>query len=103
MDLDFLLGSAVTLIGMASAYGLGKRNRLLPASVNQAVCPCEHPISFHEGLTGPCHAPVQIRSYKPGAGTTTKPGTCRCQHYAGPELISSMTMREVLAVDPPQK
>ncbi len=98
-----MLTAGVTALGMLASYRAGRRAR--PATggggVAAAVCPCTHPVSFHEGLTGACHANAYAESYSTSTGTERRSEQCRCQHYAGPELVSALTMRPLLPVEAP--
>jgi hypothetical protein len=86
MDLGYPLAALISLAvlislaGMAGAYRLGRRTR--PEMVS-AVCLCKHAISFHKNLTDACKYRSRFERY------------CTCQHYAGPEMISSVTMRSI--------
>lgn len=91
--LAFFLGFFLAL-GVGLAIG---RRRSGPESVG-AVCPCGDTINFHEKLTGACAAtervPVRWDTYhRPYEWAELK---CDCQAYAGPELISTMTMRPIV-------
>lgn len=63
----------------------------------EAICPCEHSVAFHEAGVGRCHGQEQRSRYnKLGEWTGYEYVPCACQHYAGPELISAVTMRPVV-------
>lgn len=87
-------GALITIGGMVLSYLAGRVTRR-PKSQPQAICPCGHPISFHEGLTGACQwtewERVERKSYDEEVEVA-----CRCQTYAGPELISSFTLRPMI-------
>lgn len=96
MDFDFVLGTGVSLFSLAVGYGLGKRAGLSRSpELVQAICPCKHGINFHEELTGHCHGMMETSTYSTSSGTKTKEIPCKCQHYAGPELVSSVTMQQI--------
>lgn len=99
MDLGYPLAVLVSMIGMAGAYRLGARTR--PASTTaDARCPCGHTINFHENLTGICHDRARVGTkYIPSVGERPVMGPCPCQQYAGPELVSSLTMRPIISLD----
>jgi hypothetical protein len=89
------LGAVITVAGMALAYLAGRRARKTPATQVKPICPCGHAIAYHENGTGPCRQLDSERIY-------TEPGMyhdemlpCACQQYSGPELVSSMTLREI--------
>lgn len=82
---EVLLAVAGTVTGFGSGW-LAARRRPSPA-----ICPCGHAISFHD-RNGQCHA--QIRRWSLIVGNEF--AACTCQHYAGPELISSITMQPVV-------
>lgn len=86
MDPGYPLAAFITVVGMAGAYRLGRRQRR--AAPVKAICPCKHAISFHKDLVGGCKAIV-------GKGLILEQTRCRCERYAGPELIGSLTMRPI--------
>lgn len=86
MDPGYPLAALITVIGMAGSYQLGRRTRRDKPTA--AVCPCKHAISFHKDLTGGCKATI-------GSGMLLEQTRCRCERYAGPELVSSLTMRPI--------
>lgn len=72
------------------------RRRPVP-KMPEAICPCEHSVAFHEAGVGRCHGQEQRGRYnKLGEWTGYEYVPCACQHYAGPELISAVTMRPVV-------
>lgn len=81
MDLGYPLAALITVVGMTGAYRLGARTRR--SATATAVCPCKHAVSYHVNLTGKCNA------------WTMMGDSCRCRVYAGPELVSSLTMRPI--------
>jgi hypothetical protein len=97
MDLGYPLTVLVSLLGMAGAYRLGARTRTVKTD---ARCPCGHTINFHENLTGGCHDTTKVgTTYVASLGERPVMGPCPCQQYAGPELISSLTMRPIISLD----
>ena len=57
--LDILLGATMATLARASGYLAGRyRLRVEPPEMPKAICPCDHPISFHADLTGPCSGTV---------------------------------------------
>ncbi len=93
MDWDLLFGAGVALatFGVGYRYGLRKASRPV-----KAICPCDHGINFHEDLVGRCHGMMTASTYSTSSGRKEKDVPCTCQHYAGPELISSVTMQPIV-------
>lgn len=79
--------------GLLSGLLLGRRRRSGPGRF-PATCPCGHAVSFHEAGTGVCHAENRREKFN---GIGEEVGylyvRCACQRYAGPELLSSVTMQ----------
>ena len=94
--LDLLLGAAMAAAAGASGYLAGRsRSRASRPVMAKPICPCEHPISFHANLTGTCNGTVDvaIKWNADGEERGWRKDPCPCGHYAGPELVSQMTMR----------
>jgi hypothetical protein len=93
--------SALIAYGLPGAAGLagfvaGRVTRRVPGPPGQsdAICPCAHPVSFHQKSTGACTGEVRRRHYDSlGNRAGTEWVACACLFYAGPEVISSVTMR----------
>lgn len=86
-------GALITIGGMALAYLAGRATRR-PKGQVQAICPCGHAISFHDDLVGLCRWTEWERVERKNHYEEVEVA-CRCQCYAGPELISSFTMRPI--------
>lgn len=85
----------ITVVGMVLAYLAGRRNRRPKApKPAQAICPCGHAIGYHEDHTGACNKKV-IRTLN----LTDKLIQCDCRRYAGPELISTAALQEIVLRD----
>lgn len=83
------LGGAQVYVG----YWIGRRAR---KTKFEAVCPCQHHIGEHEKMTGRCRGKVRVAHYLVSGDRNGKEWVqCTCLHYAGPELISSLTMRPI--------
>jgi hypothetical protein len=81
VDLGDALYVLATVAGMVLAYLAGRHAR---SRTQQMLCPCGHAVSFHEDLTGRCHAKLRRRDISPGPVSYVP---CDCQVYAGPELV----------------
>lgn len=82
--------------GLLGGLALRRRRPAVPKSP-EAICPCEHSVAFHEAGVGRCHGQERRdRHNKVGDWTGYEYVPCACQHYAGPELISPVTMRPVV-------
>ncbi|MET0702464.1 MAG: hypothetical protein ABWY93_22645 [Mycobacterium sp.] len=59
------------------------------------ICPCKHAISFHQEGTGRCQFMdrQEFKYNNNGIATSYRQVQCTCQIYAGPEVISALTMR----------
>jgi hypothetical protein len=109
--LEVVLPTATATAGFILGLAV-RRPRPAGAQVSPPpICPCGGPISFHEGGTGRCHHQVE-RACKwdlYGGELAYEWVPCGCLHYAGPELVSSITMQAVsmrpavAAADPPQE
>lgn len=74
-----------------------RRRRPGEPKMPEAICPCEHSVAFHEDGVGRCHGQEQRDKHNKGGGWVGYEYVpCACQHYAGPELISPVTMRPVV-------
>lgn len=95
--IELLVGAGVAFCSGWIGYGVGRRNRR-PATV-EPICHCTHMIGMHRDLTGECMAtvdgPKPERENTWGKVITWKQVPCACQHYSGPELISTFSIREV--------
>ena len=89
---DVLAPAAAALAGFAAGIIRARRKRSKPAP---AICPCEHSVAFHVAGTGVCQETVRRESAwsQLGAAVGYTYVACGCQVYAGPEVISSLTMR----------
>ncbi len=86
----FLTAGAGLLAGL-----LVRRRRPATPKSPEPICPCGGSVSFHEGGTGRCHHQVKRAKKWDGFGSAIAYEwvPCACQHYAGPELVSSITMQ----------
>lgn len=96
MNIDLLelaIPAATALLGYM--VGVARGRRKLPKPV-PAVCPCHHAISFHEGGAGICRGTDKRTKYDRFGDFVgyTYDHPCTCQVYAGPELVSSITMQQ---------
>lgn len=93
--IELMAGAVISAVAYAVGRQTGKRER---KATMAAVCPCGHAIGFHETMTGRCHGVNMRTEYnKHSEGIGAQPVKCTCQHYSGPELISSLTLRPVAA------
>lgn len=86
----------VFLAGFATG-STGRWGRAKPPAAPAAVCPCGHGMSFHEGGHGACRQELSRTRYDTvgdRAGVTWV--RCACQVYAGPDLVSSVTLQPVV-------
>lgn len=95
--IELVVGAGVALGSYLTGFLVGRANRR-PRTV-EPICHCTHMIGAHQDMTGECMATVD--GSKPeredtwGRVTTWKQVPCACQHYTGPELISTFSIREV--------
>lgn len=94
--LELLAGAGL----LATGWVLGRINRRRPGTTSvKAICLCSHHIGEHQKMTGRCVATVDgpdvASRDKYHDVTSWVQIPCTCQHYAGPELISSFTMRAI--------
>lgn len=92
-----MIADWVPFVTLAAGFvtGFAVRRRSPQASKpEEPICPCGHAVAYHERGVGPCRVEQERRKYN-GAGTWVGHMyvLCRCQNYAGPEVISSITMR----------
>jgi len=95
--IEYLVGGGLVASGyFAGALITSLHLRRTPKRI-EAICPCKHSVAFHKDLTGPCHGIVdRIMVYNAsGKHVGYNDVACTCQGYAGPELISSLTMRPI--------
>ncbi len=89
-----LVTAGALLVGYIAGARAAWRRR--PERPPKPVCPCDHAISFHENGTGRCHGTYRRKLYSgSGADLGYRDVPCTCQTYAGPELVSSLTMRPI--------
>lgn len=85
---------------MTFLLGLGIGRRAKKPEPNAAICPCKHTIGEHENLTGRCQSQIKRpHYYVNGSRNGHEWVKCPCLHYAGPELISSISMRSIAQGD----
>lgn len=100
--LDFLMGTiaAASLAGIGYSAGIS-RAKAAKSETPKAICLCSHPISFHEEMAGACHGTVRVESKwdSDGDPKAWRQDPCPCMTYAGPELISLFSVRELAQGD----
>ncbi len=95
IDVEFFALCVVAVLSFLAGVLAGRQRRSEHTAV-KPICHCEHPIGHHEDKTGRCLAQVERTHYgKNGGRNGYEYVACACQHYTGPELISTFAVREI--------
>ena len=93
---DLIAGALILLAGMLIGRGWPGRRRK-PDPGPKPVCGCRHNASFHDPLTGQCHATVKgtATSFIGGSPVTWEQVQCPCRKYTGPEPLPTVYAQEI--------
>ncbi len=92
---EMLLGASLVASGWVAGLGTSLLMRRKQPQAGP-ICPCSHSIGHHEDQTGRCLGQIRrVHYYDSGDRNGKEWVSCDCRRYSGPELLSSVTFREL--------
>lgn len=88
-----VITAGALMLGYLIGRARGRRRHALEQP--PPICPCGHAVGFHTERTGACQGQEEHRLHTAPGDYHDEMTPCGCQHYSGPELVSTITLQPI--------